>query len=55
MTNLREARDKGKIEEFIAEREAEEGDAKALDQTISAMARKSSEVPQPSSPNSGDD
>lgn len=38
MTNLREARDKGKIEEFIAEREAEEGDADALDRAVTAMA-----------------
>ena len=44
MTNLREARDTGKIEQFIAEREAETkavGDPKAFDATLSAMAQTS--------------
>jgi hypothetical protein len=41
MTTLREAREKGKLEEFIAEREAETGDCAALDRTVSSMARKS--------------
>jgi hypothetical protein len=38
MTTLREARDKGKLDQFIKEREGEKGDAAAVDRTISAMA-----------------
>jgi hypothetical protein len=49
MTTLREAREKGKLEEFIAEREAEakhaRGDRKAFDKTVSAMGGKSKPVP----------
>ena len=44
MTNLREARDQGKLEEFIKEREAETGDADALNRAVASMARKSSEA-----------
>ena len=49
MTTLREAREKGKLEDFIKEREAELGDAAALDRTVSAMAGKSSAAPKASS------
>lgn len=49
MTSLREAREKGKLDQFIKEREAERGDAAALDRTVSAMAGKSSEAPKASS------
>lgn len=49
MTSLREAREKGKVDQFIKEREAEQGDADALDRTVSSMAGKSSEAPQASS------
>ena len=41
MTTLREARDNGKLDQFIAEREAEAapaGDAKAFNRTLAAMA-----------------
>ena len=48
MTTLREARDKGKIEQFIKEREGETGDSAALDRTVSAMARTSSVAPKAS-------
>ncbi|HEV2815803.1 MAG TPA: hypothetical protein VGW40_01070 [Allosphingosinicella sp.] len=40
MTSLREARDKGKLDQFIKEREGEQGDAVALDRTVSSMAGK---------------
>ena len=40
MKSLREARELGKLEEFIAEREGEAGDAAALDRTVGSMARK---------------
>lgn len=51
MTTLREARDTGKLAEFIAEREAEaarDGDPKAFDRTIRAMAGTSSASPKAS-------
>ncbi|MEA3000605.1 MAG: hypothetical protein QOK17_2438 [Sphingomonadales bacterium] len=49
MTSLREARELGKLEQFIAEREGQAGDAAALDKALSVMAGKSSEAP-PASP-----
>lgn len=48
MTTLKEARDKGKLKEFIVEREAEAkgtGDRAAFDKTVAAMAGKSKRVP----------
>lgn len=42
MRTLREAREKGKLDQFIKEREGQTGDAVALDKTISAMAGKRS-------------
>lgn len=50
MTSLREARDKGKLNEFIKERKGETGDAAAFDQTLSAMAGTSKSVPETSKP-----
>lgn len=47
MTTLKQARDTGKLDEFISEREAEsnaKGDAKAFDKTVSAMAGKSAKA-----------
>ena len=44
MTTLREARETGKLDQFIAEREAEAkavGDPKAFDATLKAMAQTS--------------
>jgi hypothetical protein len=41
MTSLREAREKGKLDEFIKERESQAGNAAALDKTIRSMAGKS--------------
>jgi hypothetical protein len=40
VTTLRDARDKGKLAQFIKEREAEQGDAAALKRTVSSMAGK---------------
>lgn len=54
MTTLREAREQGKLEEFIREREPETGDSAATERTISAMARKSSEAPKASKKGNGD-
>lgn len=53
MTTLREARDSGKLDQFIAEREAEtarDGDPKAFDRTIRAMAGTSKSAPETSKP-----
>jgi hypothetical protein len=53
VTNLREARETGKIAEFIAEREAEAapaGDETALNRTLAAMAGTSKAVPAASKP-----
>jgi hypothetical protein len=49
MTTLREARERGALDQFIKERGGEKGDAAAVDRTISSMAGKSSEAPKASS------
>lgn len=42
MNSLREARDKGKLDEFIAEHEGDDpGDADAFNRTLTAMAETS--------------
>mgnify|MGYP001446101500 CR=1 FL=1 len=42
MTNLKEARNQGKLDKFIKEHEADsEGDKEAFNRTLKAMARKS--------------
>lgn len=50
MISLREAREKGKLDQFIKEQEkqTDEGDAEALNRGIEAMAGKSSEAPKAS-------
>jgi hypothetical protein len=51
MTTLREARDKGKLDQFAAEREGDApGDAAAFDRTLSAMAGTSKSAPGTSKP-----
>jgi hypothetical protein len=55
MTNLRQAREQGKLDQFIKEREAEKGDPKAFNRAVRAMARKSKEAPKASSPRNSDD
>jgi hypothetical protein len=45
MTTLREAREQGKLDRFIAEREAETGDREAMDKAISSMAGKGKRKP----------
>lgn len=48
MTTLREARDTGKLEKFIAEREAEHktaGDAAAFNRAVASMAQTSKAAP----------
>lgn len=53
MTTLKQARAEGKIDQFIAEREAEgvaKGDVAAFNHGLRSMAGKSPEAPQASSP-----
>ena len=54
MTSLRQARDSGTIDQFIAEHESEVGDADRLNATVAAMARTSKPEPETSSPAHGD-
>lgn len=57
MTNLKKARQKGKIEDFIKEHEADpEGDLDKLDAVIKRPVQESgSEVPKASSQDASDD
>ena len=58
MTTLREARDKGKLDQFIAEREADAmppGDKAAFNRALESMAGKSKAVPAASKPGRSDD
>lgn len=55
LTTLREALKDGKLDQFIAEREAENGDPEAFNRAVQAMARKSKEAPKASSPGNPDD
>ena len=52
MVTLKVARETGKLDQFIEEREGERGDAAAIDRAVSSMAGKSSEAP-PASPRRG--
>lgn len=56
MPTLREAREKGKIDEFIAERgEQPHADAEAFHATLNSMAGKSKSKPETSPPDCADD
>lgn len=56
MTTLKQARESGKLDQFIKEHEADpEGDAEAFNRAVRAMAQKSKEAPKASSPNNPDD
>ncbi len=58
MVTLRKARDEGKLDEFIKEREAEasrEGDEDAFNRGLRSMAGKSSEAPKASPRRDRDD
>lgn len=54
MTSLREAREKGRLDQFIKEREAETGDAEAFNRGVASMARTSSATPKASKKGSRD-
>ena len=56
MTTLKEARDNGKLAQFVKEhRRDKKGDAAAFDATLEAMAGKSKPVPKTSSADAPDD
>lgn len=55
MITLREAIEQGKLKQFIAEREGENGDEVAFDATLRSMAGKSKEAPEASSQDDCDD
>ena len=55
MTTLREAIDQGKLDQFIAERKSETGDAEAFEATLRSMAGKSKEAPEAPSLDDCDD
>lgn len=56
MTTLKEAREKGKLKEFIKEHEKEhDGDEAAIEATLKSMVGKSKPVPKTSSRDGGDD
>lgn len=56
MASLKQAREQGKIDQFIKEHEADpEGDADAFNRAVRAMARKSKEAPKASPEGNTDD
>ena len=56
MTNLRKARDEGKVEQFAADREADPpGDEEAFNRAFQSMAGTSKAVPEASSKPDCDD
>lgn len=55
MTTLRQAREQGKLDQFIAEHDADTGDEAAFNATLLAMAGTSKAEPEASSPEHGDD
>lgn len=55
MTNLKQARNEGKLDQFIAEREGEKADPDAFNRAVQAMVQKSPAVPKASSPRNPDD
>ena len=55
-TNLRKARDEGKLDQFAADREADApGDEAAFNRALQSMAGKSKAVPAASKPGRSDD
>ena len=52
---LAQAKEQGKLDQFIAEHEGEIGDREAFDATLRSMAGMSKEAPEASSPDGSDD
>jgi len=56
VTTLKEAREKGKLKEFIKEHESDhDGDEAAIEETLKSMVGKSKPVPKTSSRDGDDD
>ena len=55
MISLREATERGKLDQFIAEHNGETGDQVELERVIRSMAGTSKEAPEASSPDDCDD
>lgn len=56
MTTLKQARESGKIDQFIKEHETDaKGDSEAFNRAVLAMAQKSKEAPKASSRSNPDD
>jgi len=56
MTNLKQARDSGNLDQFAKDRDADApGDQKAFNRALSSMAGKSKAVPATSKPDRSDD
>lgn len=56
MTNLKQAREQGKLDQFIKEHQADpDGDEEAFNRAVRAMAQKSKAVPKASSQGNRDD
>lgn len=55
MTSLRQARESGKLDQFIKEHKGEKGDPAAFNRTVVSMAQTSKEAPQASPPDAHDD
>jgi len=55
MITLKQALERGTLDQFIAEHEGEIGDREAFEATIRAMAGTSKEAPEASSPDGSDD
>lgn len=55
MMTLRDALERGKLDQFLAEHEDEIGDREAFEATLRSMAGKSKEAPEASSPDDCDD
>jgi hypothetical protein len=53
--NLKEARETGKLHQFVADRKDETGDHEAFEATLLSMAGRSKEAPEASSPDDCDD
>ena len=55
MKTLREAREQGKLDQFVKERSREKGDSAAFNRAVQAMAQTSPEAPPASSLDGCDD
>ena len=55
MISLKQARESGKLDQFIKQHKGEQGDPAAFNRTVALMAQTSPEAPPASSPDDSDD